>query len=446
MRWLIVYLMIILMLNITNGAFALSEIAIISSRKARLQQLAEEGDRGAVAALNLANHPDSFLPTVQIGVTLVGILTGAFGDATIAEKLSEYLRTVPALAGLSGPFATVVVVLGTTYLTLILGELVPKRVALYNPEKVATIVSRPMRLLARISSPIVFLLSVSSDAVIRLSGVRPSEGSPVTEEEIRLMIDQGAQVGLFEKEERDMVTSIFRLDERRVGTIMKPRTDMVWIDIGDSSEDIRRKIGECGHSRYPVCREDIDNVLGIVHARDLLTHCEVGPLNLETSLKTPLFVYENVSVFKLLKLFKKTGNYAALAVDEYGSVQGFITINDVMETIVGELPNFGEEADEPAVQREDGSWLLDGALSFEDFKDIFAIKVLPGESRGYYHTLAGFVMMHLGHIPRTGESFEWENLRFEVVDMDGHRVDKVLVLPIELDQRENDMLSNNGRE
>lgn len=420
--------MVVLLLTIANGAFSMSEIAVISARKARLQQLAEEGSRKAVIALKLANEPDLFLPTIQIGITLIGIMTGAFGGATIAEQVTVYLNRVPALAPFSGPAGLAVVVIGTTYLTLILGELAPKRLALLNPEKIATSTARPMHLLSVITSPAIRFLSISTDIVIRILGVKPSTEPSITEEEIRLLIDQGAQAGLFEEEEKDMVQGVFRLDERRIGTLMMSRTETVWLDIQDSPETVRQKIGESGHSRFPVCDGSMDNVLGVANAKDLLQQCLTGkPLDLQAQMRSALYVYENLSALKVLRLFKKSRKHSALVVDEYGSVQGFVTLNDILEAIVGDTGIEEEEAE--AVQREDGSWLLDGAISFEDFKEIFNKKELPGEEKGFYHTLAGFLIMHLGHIPTTGEYFEWGDLRFEVVDMDGHRIDKVLVMP-----------------
>lgn len=423
--------LIVFLLTAANGAFSLSEIALISARKARLQQWADDGSRNAKAALELANTPDRFLPTVQIGITLIGILTGAFGGATIAEEVTVYLRQFPLIAPFGGPAGLAFVVIVTTYLTLIVGELAPKRIALHNPERYAAAMAGPMRALSVITSPVVRFLNFSTEVVIRLLRVKPSNEPSITEDEIRILINQGAAAGLFEEEEKEMVEGVFRLDDRLAGSLMTPRTETVWLDVGDSPKVILEKMGESGHSRFPVCDGGLDNVLGVVHAKDLLLRCLDGkPMDLKAKIQSPLYVYENLSALRLLKLFKKSKRYTALVVDEYGSVQGVVGMNDVLEAIVGDIPEISEE-DADAVQREDGSWLLDGALSIDDFKQIFNKKELLGDGRGYYHTLAGFVIMQLGHIPVTGEFFEWENLRFEVIDMDGRRVDKILATPLD---------------
>jgi putative hemolysin len=423
--------LIVFLLTAANGAFSLSEIALISARKARLQQWADDGSRNAKAALELANTPDRFLPTVQIGITLIGILTGAFGGATIAEEVTAYLQQFPLIAPFGGPAGLAFVVIVTTYLTLIVGELAPKRIALHNPERYAATMAGPMRALSVITSPVVRFLNFSTEVVIRLLRVKPSNEPSITEDEIRILINQGAAAGLFEEEEKEMVEGVFRLDDRLAGSLMTPRTETVWLDVGDSPKVILEKVSESGHSRFPVCDGGLDNVLGVVHAKDLLLRCLDGkPMDLKAKVQSPLYVYENLSALRLLKLFKKSKRYTALVVDEYGSVQGVVGMNDVLEAIVGDIPEISEE-DADAVQREDGSWLLDGALSIDDFKQIFNKKELLGDGRGYYHTLAGFVIMQLGHIPVTGEFFEWENLRFEVIDMDGRRVDKILATPLD---------------
>ncbi len=421
-------IMLIILLTIANGIFSMSEIAIISARKARLQQWVNEGNAKAQVALELADSPNRLLSTVQIGITLIGILAGVLGGATIAEELSARLIFIPLLAPYSEAIALGIVVLGITYLTLVIGELVPKRIALHNPERIACTMAAPMRMLSRIASPAVHLLSISTDTVLRILGIRPVSEPPVTEEEINILIEQGMKAGTFEEAERDMVEHVFRLGDLRAGALMTPRTEIVWLDIDDPPEETRRKIADSGHSRFPVGQGSLDNILGIVQIKDMLGRNMAGKSpDLKASLRRPLFVPESTHALKVLELFKQSGIHVSLVVDEYGSVQGLVTLKDILEEIVGDIPSV-EDLEEPlAVQREDGSWLLDGMLLVDDFKEIFSIKELPGE--GIYQTLGGFVLMHMGRIPAVGNHFEWSGLRFEVVDMDKNRIDKVLVMP-----------------
>ncbi|CAG1003449.1 hypothetical protein METP3_03520 [Methanosarcinales archaeon] len=421
-------IMLIILLTIANGIFSMSEIAIISARKARLQQWVNEGNAKAQVALELADSPNRLLSTVQIGITLIGILAGVLGGATIAEELSARLIFIPVLAPYSEAIALGIVVLGITYLTLVIGELVPKRIALHNPERIACTMAAPMRMLSRIASPAVHLLSISTDTVLRILGIRPVSEPPVTEEEINILIEQGMKAGTFEEAERDMVEHVFRLGDLRAGALMTPRTEIVWLDIDDPPEETRRKIADSGHSRFPVGQGSLDNILGIVQIKDMLGRNMAGKSpDLKASLRRPLFVPESTHALKVLELFKQSGIHVSLVVDEYGSVQGLVTLKDILEEIVGDIPSV-EDLEEPlAVQREDGSWLLDGMLLVDDFKEIFSIKELPGE--GIYQTLGGFVLMQMGRIPAVGNHFEWSGLRFEVVDMDKNRIDKVLVMP-----------------
>jgi putative hemolysin len=418
----------ILLLVLANGVLAMSELSIVSARKVRLQQRADKGDAGASAAIELANSPNKFLSTVQIGITLVGILAGAFGGATLAEQLGVMLNRIPPLMPYGEAIAIVVVVLAITYLSLVLGELVPKRLALGNAENIASIVARPMRLLSVVASPAVRLLSFSTEAVLRMLRVQQSDEPPVTEEEVKVMIEQGIQARIFEKAEYDMVENIFWLSDRRIKELMTPRPEIVWLDLEDSPEQIRRELIESGHSRLPVCRGELDDVLGIVRAKDLLAlDLEGVPLDLNAILRPPLFVPESMPVLKMLEVFKQSGTHVALVTDEHGGIEGLTTHHDILEAIVGDIPSVGEQTEPQAVQREDGSWLLDGKMRVDDFKDIFNIESLPGEERGNYQTLGGFVMMQMARIPSAGQYFEWGGLRFEVMDMDGRRVDKVLV-------------------
>jgi putative hemolysin len=436
MSAIIIEIVFIALLLIANGVFAMSEIAVISSRKARLQRMAAGGDRRARAALKLAEAPDRFLSTVQIGITLVGILAGAFGGATVAEQLGMAIDRVPALNPYGEALGLTVVVLSITYLSLVVGELVPKRVGMNNPEGIARVVARPMTALSRLASPVVHLLSFSTSAVLRLLRTRPPEGPPVTEDEVRVMIEQATDAGVFEQAERDMVESIFRLGDRRVTALMTPRPDMAWLDINSPVEEITQRISASHYSRLPVCDRHPDNVLGMVKAKDLLSAVLSGkPLDLRASLRQPLFVPESMTALRLLELFRESRSHVALVVSEHGSVEGLVTLTDVLEAIVGDLVPPGGQADPLAVRRDDGSWLLDGGISIDDFKEILPVGQMPGEGDGAYQTLAGFVITHLGRIPAAADRFEWGGFSFEVMDMDGRRVDKVLVTPPDKESR-----------
>jgi putative hemolysin len=425
-------LLIVLLLIFLNGLFVMSEMAIVSVRKVRLQQQANQGSTNARVALDLANAPNQFLPTVQIGITLLAILSGAFGESSVSRRLEPVLQLIPSLAPYSQAISSVIAVLTITYLTLIIGELVPKRLALNNPEPIAASVAIPMRMLSKIGAPAVYLLSYSTDLILRIMGIVPSTEPQVTEEEIKVLIEQGTEAGTFEEAEQEMVERVFRLGDRRVSALMTPRPDLVWLDLEDSVEENRQKMLGSGHSRFPVCQGGLDNVLGLVHVTDMLSRNLTGQeLDLSASLRRPLFVPESTRGLKVLELFKQSSNQIALVVDEYGVIQGLVTVNDILVELVGDLPSV-EDADEPqAVQREDGSWLLDGMLPVEDFFEIFGIEDSSSEHKGSYHTMGGFVITNLGKIPTAAEHFEWNHLRVEVVDMDGNRVDKVLVMPIE---------------
>jgi putative hemolysin len=420
-------------LIIANAVFVLSEAALISARKARLQQRASEGDANAKAALALANAPNTFLATVQIFITLTGTLLGAFSGATLADPITQALRQVPALEPYSEGLAIALVVLVITYLSLIIGELVPKQLALNNPENVASLIAPPMRLLSRLAAPLVSFLNWSSNALIRLMGIKPNPEGQVTEEEIKVMINQGTQDGVFHEVERHMVEHVFRLGDLHVGALMTPRTDITWLDVNDSPEVIRQTISESRFSRYPVAQGSLDNVLGVVQTKDLLVRALDGKSpDLRSALQAPLYIPESVSVFKVLEALRKSGVHTAFVIDEYGGLQGLVTLNDVLEEIVGDalLPNDGLE--EPQItRRADGSLLLDGMLPIDRLKTILQIRELPDEDAGNYQTLGGFIMTQLGRIPLASEYFEYAGWHFEVMDMDGHRVDKVLAVSVE---------------
>lgn len=424
-------ILIILVLILANGLFSMSEMAIVSARRARLQELVEQGNVNAQVALDLANAPNRFLSTVQVGITLIGILTGAFGGATLANSIAPWIAQIPALRTSSNAIAFGLVVMLITFFSLVIGELVPKRLALNNPERIAVAVAKPMRLIAKMVNPIVHLLSWSTEAVLKLLRAdRASDEPLVTEEEIKVLVRQGTEAGMFEAAEQDMVERVFRLGDQQVSALLTPRLDIIWLDLNDSAETNRRKMSESRHSRFPVCQETLDNVLGVVHVTDVLTRSLSGePIDLTTLLRQPLIIPESTHALKVLELFKQSGTHIAMVVDEYGVIQGIVTLNDVMEVIIGDIPFADQPQEEDIIQREDGSWLLDGMLVIDEVKDLLDIDELPGEDRGNYQTLGGFVITQLGHIPKSADHFTWENFRFEVMDMDGNRVDKVLVIP-----------------
>lgn len=425
---MILEILVIILLIIANGIFSMAEMAVVSARKALLKQNAEEGDAGARVALDLAKEPNQFLSTIQIGITLVAILAGAFGGATIADGLSLILENYPLIAPYSHAISIILVVLVITYLSLVIGELVPKRIALNSPEKISSAIAAPMKAFSKLMSPIIFVLSASTDLVLRALGVKPYVEPTVTEEEIKILIDQGTTAGVIEEEEQDILERVFRLGDLRADSIMTPRNEIVWLDIDDTPEEVQRKITSGPFSLFPVCRRRLDHVLGVVQAKDLLP-CSMldGKVDLKSSLLPPLFIPESMRALKVLERFKETGIHLAIVIDEYGSVRGILTLTNLLEAMVGGIPHIEELAEPMIVKRENGSWLVDGALPVEEFKDAFQIDELPEED--LYQTMGGFMMMHLERVPSTGDHFEWNGYRFEVVDMDEHRVDKILVMP-----------------
>jgi len=428
---LVLEILIILLLLIANGVFAMAEIAIISARKARLRRLADAGDRHARAALLLASSPNQFLATVQVGITLVGILAGVFGGATIAEELAAFLEAIPRLAPYGEIIGVSVVVLGITYLSLILGELVPKRLALNNPERIAAVIATPMHALSGILAPAVRLLSVSTDLVIRSIGIRPPAEPAITSEEIKILIQDGRESGTIEHTEQYMLENVLRLDERRVSAFMTPRTQVVALDVGDSPARIRHKIAASQQANFPVVKGSLDVLLGVVRAEDLLNQSLAGePIDLMALVRPPLYVPESISALKVLELLKREGIQIAVVTDEYGGIEGVVSYKDVLEEIAGAIPSAATIPEPTATLRPDGSWLLDGLLHADDLKRIFGIQNLPGEESSLYQTVGGFVMTHLQTVPLVGQNFDFQGLRFEVVDMDARRVDKVLVTPL----------------
>lgn len=415
-------ILIILLLVLINGILAMSEAALLASRKARLQQLANEGDQNAASTLDLLKSPNVFLSTIQIGITLIGVLAGAVGGATIAESLSASMINIPYIGAYSESIALGIVVVTITILTIWLGELVPKRLGIHKPERIASVVVGPMLFISRLFSPLVRLMSNGTDLVLTLFGIQPTNEPPITEEELQVLIDQGTRAGVFEEAEQDMVEGVFSLGDTRVYSVMTPRTEIVWLDVNDTTEEILEKIGNSPYSRFPVRQDSLETIVGIVKSRDLLvTTLSNKEISLKELAKPPHFIPETMPASRALEVLKKNNAEMLLVVDEFGGLQGLLTIADILEEIVGEM-----EGDEPqATQRQDGSWLLDGMLEVDEFKEIFNIKDLPHEDE--YETLSGFVMTSLGRLPQTADHFEWGALRFEVMDMDGRRVDKVLV-------------------
>jgi putative hemolysin len=419
-------LSIVLVLILINGLFVMSEMAIVSARKVRLQQSANQGSKSARIALDLANNPSRFLPTVQVGITLMVILSGARGESAVSKVLAPLLE--PIAQKYSEPIASVIAIALVTYFTIVIGELVPKQLALNNPEKLSLLVARPLLWLSKVGSPVSNTLSLSTDLVVKMLGIRPSSEPEVTEEEIRVMIGQGAEAGMLEEVEQDMMERIMGLGDRKVGAIMTPRPDIVWLDVEDPWSENCTKIVESQYSRFPVCREVVDDILGVVHVADLLSQTIQGQQpNLTSSMINPLLVPESMRGLKVLEQFKETGTHIGMVIDEYGVIQGMVTMNDLLEEIVGDIQDIEQPAPPQAVKRDDGSWLLDGMLSIEEFLELFELKGDSMEQRGSYNTLGGFTIIQLGKIPQAADKFDWEDLRFEIMDMDGNRVDKVLV-------------------
>jgi putative hemolysin len=425
-------IVLLLLLILLNGVFAMSEMSVVSSRKSRLQSLAEGGSIGADAALSLHQSPSNFLSTIQVGITSVGILSGAIGEAVLADPLTERLATVPLLAPYAHIVALTVTVVGLTYFSVVIGELVPKQLALLAPEGIAALIARPMMLLSRLVHPLVVLFSASAAIVLRLFGARRKEEPPVTDDEIKVLMEQGAVAGVFHESEQAIVSNVLRLDEQPIAAIMTPRRDMCVIDLDDGEELARLQIVQSEHSRLVICRDGLDNILGVLQKGDLLKHAvhgqPIGIADIEAALRPPLFVPESVSTTQLLENFRRARMQFALIIDEYGEIEGVVTLTDVLSSIVGELdePEAPEERD--IIQREDGSWLVDGDVGIERLKAQLDIdEELPGEDEHSFHTLGGFVMHMLGRIPKPADHFVVVGLRFEVMDMDRNRVDKVLV-------------------
>lgn len=419
-------LILIGLMIVVNGLLSMSELAVVSSRNSRLTYMAERGNRGARVALRPVGDPSRFLSTVQVGITLVGVLAGAFGGATIADKLGDWLDGFPAVAPHGDAIGIAAVVVAITYLSIVFGELVPKRIALADPERVASAVARPMRLLSRCMAPVVWLLKISTELVLRLFGLSQVRDAAITEDEVKSLIAEGTRAGIFVPQEREMIEAVLRLADRSVRVIMTPRTEVVWLDVDAGREEIGRVVAEHSFSRILVCEGSIDRAVGAVHTKVLLdATLKDTPLRLKSLMTPVLSVPNQTPVFKLLDLSRRERIHMAVVVDQYRTTQGIVTLTDVLESIAGEFPDRGESYESPIVLRDDGSLLVDGGLPVDELEDRLRFPGLREETR--FDTVAGFVVQQLGHVPEAGESFTYRNARFEVVDMDGRRVDKVLV-------------------
>jgi putative hemolysin len=427
---------IVFVLLLLNGFFAMSEMAIVLSRRARLRQLAEEGDEGAQLVLEIGESPSSFLSTVQVGLTLNSIFVGAYSGATFSKPLGEWLDTLSWVSGRGEAIALAVTVVTITYLSLVIGELVPKRIAIAYAEPIAVRVARFMKVLAKIVAPIVWVLSYSTDIMLWLLRLHNPPEKLVTEDEVRDVIAEGMISGALKPAEKDMLEGVMRLADRTVRTIMTPRVDMVWLDIDDTVKEQSSIIRSSGYSRFPVARGYMEEILGIVHAKDLLVSCFDGlPLSLGAVMRAPLIVPDTTPVLRLLDQLKRERQHLAIVVDEYGSVEGLVSIADIIESVTGGLPGRGQEAIAKPVRRRDGSWALDGMMPIDEVEALTGLRNMRGE--GEFETIAGFMLDRLGRVPSEGDTFVWEGARFEVVDMDGRRVDKVIVaLPEEQKGRE----------
>ncbi|MFN9771450.1 MAG: hemolysin family protein [Burkholderiales bacterium] len=433
--------LLLLLLILLNAVFAMSEMAVVSSRKARLQRMADDGFPGAKSAMALNEEPSAFLSTIQVGITTIGILSGVVGEGLLASSIAAWLSQSEWLAPYAKGFSVALVVVIITYLSVVIGELVPKRLALLAPERIASVVARPMVWLSGIARPMVMLLSSSSNLLLRLLGARRTDEPPVTDDEIKVLMEQGAEAGVFHESEQAIVSNVLRLDDQRVGAIMTPRMDIYAIDLEEGENEIRGKIAESPHSRVIVCRGGLEHILGVLKIGDLLKPVLRGDaFSVEPYLTPPLFVPETISTTQLLESFRKERVQFGLIVDEYGDLQGLVSLTDVLTSIVGDLPEPDDAGDTDVVRREDGSWLVDGSVGIERLKQVLEIDDLSDEDERGFHTVGGFAMHRLGRIPTVADHFEASGFRFEVVDMDRNRVDKLLVAklpdptPVEIDE------------
>ena len=428
MLWL--QLAFVLLLILLNGFFALAEMAVISSRTARLQHAAELGRAGARLALELKRDPGRFLSTVQVGITVIGVLASVFGGATLADTMARVLAGVPGWGAYSASISFALVVIVISYFTLILGELVPKRIALGRPEAIAQRLSGFLRTLARLIGPVEWLLSASSNLVLRIVPARTGEASPVTEEEITLMLRDATAAGHFEAAETAIVQMALRMGDRRVGGMMTPRTQVEWLDLTDPEEENRRKIHDSDYSRFPVVEGDSHQVIGIVQVKDLLTQMLGSrPFDIKSVVRPAFYLPDTVTALRALEHFKQRSEPMALVIDEYGDFEGVLTLHDILQSLVGDIGAAGEDGGPAVVRREDGSWLVEGMLPVDEVMDLTGLRDLEGAESGDFHTLGGFMMARINRIPAVGDRTDIGGFRFEVVNMDGRRVDRVLITP-----------------
>lgn len=420
-------IVVIFVLILLNGVFAMSEIALISARKIKLENQSKKGDSQATDALYLAHNPDRFFSTVQIGITLIGILMGIFSGDKIKTNVLQFIEKSDWLRPYANTLAVIVVVILITYFSLVLGELVPKRIGLARPEKISKLMAGPMTLLSRITFPFIWLLTTSTSLIVKLLNIKPSVNT-VTEEEIKAVINEGAVSGTIDEGEHEIIERVLHLNDRNITSLMTHRTDVVWIDVSDAAGRYREKIKGAVHSVYPVCDGQVDEILGVIYTRDLYLADEGAPIR--SLMRKPLFIPENNSAYQVMEKFKLSKTNFGFIVDEYGSFQGMITMKDILEAIVGDMPEADEE-DYEITPRKDGSFLVDAQIPFYDFLTYFEKEDwISDEEQQEFDTLAGFILHHLEHIPQAGEKVNWRGFQFEIVDMDGHRIDKILVTPM----------------
>ncbi len=419
---------LLLFLILVNGIFAMAEIGLVASRTVRLRRLADSGDASAKAALQLRDDPTKFLSTVQIGITAIGILNGIVGEAVFADPLSELLQLTGLGVGASSVGATAIVVISITYLTIVFGELVPKRIAQFNAEGVARFMARPLAALARFSGPFVWVLSSSTDGVLRLLGKGELSSANVTEEDIHAVLFEGSRSGAIEQQEHDIVRNVFRLDDRQIASIMTPRSDITYLDLNESFDVSLEQLVASDHTRYPVCQGGLENILGVITSKRLFRQHLKGESGQDVTphLLPAVYVPESLTGLKLLEQFRESGMQMVFVVDEYGDVVGLITLQDLLQALAGEFKSQNPAADVWAVQREDGSWLLDGLMPVLELQDTLQLSGIPDEERAQYHTLSGMIMWMFGRVPETGDLTDWQGWILEVVDLDGNRIDKVL--------------------
>lgn len=421
-------ILIVILLILLNGLFAMSELAIVSARRGRLRQMIDDGHKGAKIALGMAEDPASFLSIVQIGMTLNSVLAGAFSGATLAGDFADYFNSFSWIAPNGEAVAIALTVAVVSYLNLVAGELIPKRIGLSYAEPIAVRVAPIMKFFALLAAPVVWLLRHSTESSLRLLRLANPRDEGVTEDEVKDMIAEGTESGVFKLAEKEMLESVMRLADRTVRTIMTPRVDMMWLSADDSAKENHSIIRSSGYSRFPVAKGDLEEILGIVHAKDMLNAVLGGPMPpLKSVMRPALTVPDTTTVLRLLEQFKRSKQHIAIVADEYGSVEGLVSASDILQAIAGDMPERGQDSSTQPVQREDGSWLIDGMAPIDEVENKIGLKDMRGE--GDFHTLAGFIVDRLGRLPNTGDHFIWEETRFEVVDMDGRRVDKVLIIP-----------------